>query len=183
MAIYVPQRRQRVRRGKAQSAGGSKSGCAYIDVDNILHNGFDQSTGLAHRRATLNLKVFSKALAASGIRDATAFAHHCNKSQRVEWAHRNIALVETNANADEQIALSAINNLLRHWQENYKNIPRLIIVSGDHCFCDLVEAARAAGTEVHIWTRSDKASFRLLNAANEWRLIDNMLADMRPQIN
>src|SRR5689334_80433 len=98
----------------------AKRGICVLDVDNLFPMRW------VWRRTRVDLQRLSAALIAAGIAKTTAFAHRADETERKEWARFNIQLVETNANADSAVALSATNDLLLHWNLTSKVIPRLI---------------------------------------------------------
>lgn len=140
-----------------------------VDLDNILHRGFDRRTGLARPQAIFDAAGFSKELRARGV-DRGTICRNWKFSELSErfWGGLGFSVRASRSNCDSRVIDEA-----KRYSAN--GCHTLVLVSGDSDYCELVDHLRASGIFVEIWARRSNASRQLIRMADRVQHIDNLL--------
>jgi uncharacterized LabA/DUF88 family protein len=145
-----------------------------VDLDNLLHRGFDKRSGTAKPQGQLDILGLSAALRQRGVACGTI----CRNwdfpplAQQL-WAKLGFKVVASRHNCDDDVISEA---------ESYAEagVAQLILVGGDGDYTKAVKALRARGIRVEIWSRKASTSEDLAGAADSVRYIDRYLTMPRP---
>ena len=145
----------------------SRAACV-IDLDNILHRGFEKS-GAARPQAQLDILRLSSALRERGITRGTICRNREFPALAEQlWDRLGFKVVAARKNCDD-----AVIDAAKHYAQ--AGVQELVLVGGDDDYRRVVTSLRAQGVRVEIWSRRAKASEKLISASDAVRYIDDFI--------
>jgi hypothetical protein len=150
----------------AATSASEPGSAALVDVDNLLHRGFDRRARLSRPQAILDARGLATALRSRGVDRGTICRNWAfSKIAREFWAGFGFMVSSSGTNCDQQVVAEA-----RRYAED--GCQTLILVSGDGDYCDLVDRLRRNGIFVEVWARRSSSSRDLLRLANRVQYVD-----------
>jgi hypothetical protein len=151
------------------SSGVSGGTACVVDLDNLLHRGFEKRTGAARPQAQLDVRAFAAALKQRGVTIGTICRNRSFTALAEQtWAALGFTAIAAGKNCDPHVELAV---------ENYAQAGcrDLVLVAGDGDYCGIVRRLQAQGIRVEVWSRKASASTELINTADQVRYIDTFL--------
>ncbi len=145
-----------------------------VDLDNLLHRGFDKRSGSAKPQGQLDILGLSTALRQRGVVCGTVCRNWDFPALAEQlWVKLGYKVHASRHNCDDDVISEA---------ESYAEagVGQLILVGGDGDYTKAVKALRARGIRVEIWARKASTSEDLAGAADSVRYIDRFLTIPRP---
>lgn len=146
-----------------------ESAAAVIDLDNLLHRGFDRRTQRPRPQAELNVHGICAALRARGVWFGAVCRNREFSSRDAQvWSSLGFKAVAARRNCDD-LVINVANDLVR------SGIETLVLVAGDGDYIPMVKDFRRKDIKVEVWARSANVSYFLANSASTIQYIDSFI--------
>ncbi|MEA2976416.1 MAG: hypothetical protein QOF19_1936 [Alphaproteobacteria bacterium] len=154
--------------GGARPHAAANIACV-VDLDNILHRGFDKRSGLPRHQGQLDILGLSTALRDRGV-VCGSVCRNRRFSQVAEkvWSKLGFKVVAAGDNCDDEV-ISEVEGYAK------AGIQELILIAGDGDYCRAVTRIRAQNIRVECWARRANASEKLIGASDGFRCIDDFV--------
>jgi hypothetical protein len=143
---------------------------AVVDLDNMLHRGFDKNSGRPRPQADLDIPGFCSELRHRGAYSGTICRNRAFREQDARsWHEQGYEVLATGTNCDDVVSQEALR---------YAKIGKgtIILVAGDGDYEKLVDQLRGRGVYVEVWARRANYSLKLAQAANRLGFVDQFLS-------
>jgi len=143
---------------------------AVVDLDNMLHRGFDKISGRPRPQADLDIEGFCSELRGRGAYSGTICRNRAFREQDARsWHEQGFEVLAAGGNCDDVVAQEA---------RRYAAIGKrtIILVAGDGDYKKLATELRGRGVFIEVWARRANHSAKLAQAASRVRFIDQFLS-------
>jgi hypothetical protein len=140
-----------------------------VDLDNMLHRGFDRQTKRPRPQADIDVMGLSAELYARGVSRGTVCRNReFSLLASAIWRAKGFKVLAAHKNCDNAV----IDEALTYAKTG---IDTLILIAGDGDYTDLVKELRRKGICVEVWARSYNISTGLAKAASNIRFVDRFV--------